>query len=290
MLYTLSNDKLIVEISSVGAELQSIKYQNVEYLWQGDKTYWGGRAYNLFPICGRLTAGKYNYNGKEYEMNLHGFLRKRETEATVIAEDEIDFKLATNEEIYSMYPFDFEYHIRYKLVDTKIQMNITVENKDDKTMYFALGGHPGFNVPLENGVFTDYYLEFEKGSNPYGLLLSDTCYTTNDIFEIKQISNNKLPLTHDLFDRDAIIVAGLKSPICLKNKLDNRQVIVDIADEMKYVGLWHAPKTEAPYVCIEPWTSVPAYDNIVDDLETKRDMFKLSKNQTYNLEWSITVK
>ncbi len=290
MLYTISNDKLTVEISSLGAELQSIKYQNVEYLWQGDKTFWGGRAYNLFPICGRLTDGKYNYAGKEYEMNLHGFLRKRETEATVIADDEIDFKLVKTDEIYSMYPFDFEYHIRYKLIDTKIEMNITVLNKDDKVMYFALGGHPGFNVPLENGNFSDYYLEFENGSNPYALCLSDTCYTTNDICEIKQVVNNTLPLTHDLFDRDAIIVAGLKSPIKLKNKLDSREVIVDIADEMKYVGLWHAPKTEAPYVCIEPWTSVPAYDGVIDDLETKRDMFKLGKNEKYNLEWSITVK
>ena len=290
MLYTISNDKLVVTISSVGAELQSIKYQDVEYLWQGDKTYWGGRAYNLFPICGRLTEGKYNYANKEYEMNLHGFLRKRETEATIIANDEIDFKLEKNDEIYLMYPFDFEYHIHYKLVDTKIQMSISVLNKDDKTMYFALGGHPGFNVPLENGNFTDYYLQFEEGSNPYGIYMSDTCYTTNDIFEIKQLNNNKLPLTHDLFDRDAILVAGLKSPIRLKNKLDNREVVVEIADEMKYVGIWHAPKTEAPYVCIEPWTSVPAYDGVVDDLDTKRDMFRLSKNQTYSLEWSITVK
>ena len=28
--------------------------------------------------------------------------------------------------------------------------------------------------------------------------------------------------------------------------------------DMKYLGVWHAPKTEAPYVCLEPWTSVPA--------------------------------
>ena len=75
MIYTIENDSIRVQISDVGAELQSIvgKKDNTEYLWQGDAQYWSGRAYNLFPICGRLTDGKYTYQGKTYEMNLHGF-------------------------------------------------------------------------------------------------------------------------------------------------------------------------------------------------------------------------
>lgn len=289
MIYKIFNDKLTVEISSVGAELQSIKYQDVEYLWQGDKTYWGGRAYNLFPICGRLTDGKYTYKGKEYEMNLHGFLRKAETEVTVISDSEIDFKLVPNDTISAWYPFDFEYHINYKLVDTKIDMNITVKNCDNKDLFFALGGHPGFNVPLEKGEFTDYYLEFADGSEPVGIYMSDTCYTTNKTFDLP-VENNVIKLKHNLFDRDALLVDGLKNTITLKNTLDSREVIVTIPTAMKYVGIWHAPKTEAPYICIEPWTSVPAYDGIVDDIETKRDMFTLQKDKTYNLNWSITVK
>ena len=54
MVYTIENDKIQVQISDLGAELQSIvlKKDGTEYLMQGDKTYWGGRAYNLFPICG----------------------------------------------------------------------------------------------------------------------------------------------------------------------------------------------------------------------------------------------
>ena len=78
MIYTIENDSIRVQISDVGAELQSIvgKKDNTEYLWQGDAQYWSGRAYNLFPICGRLTDGKYTYQGKTYEMNLHGFARK----------------------------------------------------------------------------------------------------------------------------------------------------------------------------------------------------------------------
>jgi galactose mutarotase-like enzyme len=56
MITGIENDLLRVQASSLGAELQSIvlKKDGTEYLWQGDPTYWKGRAYNLFPICGRL--------------------------------------------------------------------------------------------------------------------------------------------------------------------------------------------------------------------------------------------
>lgn len=79
-LYTLENDVISVVINSIGAELYSIKTKadGCEYLWQGDPEYWSGRSYNLFPICGRLTEGKYTYNGKTCEMNLHGFARDSE--------------------------------------------------------------------------------------------------------------------------------------------------------------------------------------------------------------------
>ena len=63
MLYTIENEKLKVSISDKGAELQNIilKSDGTEYLWQGDERFWSGRAYNLFPICGRLTDGRYTY-------------------------------------------------------------------------------------------------------------------------------------------------------------------------------------------------------------------------------------
>ena len=77
MNYIIENEALRVEIADRGAEIMSIvgKKTGFEYLWQGDATYWASRATVLFPICGRLTDGKYTYKGKEYEMVLHGFAK-----------------------------------------------------------------------------------------------------------------------------------------------------------------------------------------------------------------------
>ena len=75
MNYTLKNDLLTITISDLGGELQSVKGNGCEYLWQGDPSYWTGRAPLLFPICGRFFDGRYTYAGKTYEMGTHGFLR-----------------------------------------------------------------------------------------------------------------------------------------------------------------------------------------------------------------------
>lgn len=295
MLYTVYNDFIEVKVSDAGAELMSIvlREDGTEYLWQGNPEFWGGRAYNLFPICGRLTEGKYTYEGKTYEMNLHGFLRKSTLEATVLACDKIDFCLKSDDRTRAMYPFDFEYHICYTLVGKTVKTEISVTNRSDKVMPFSLGGHPGFNVPLGKGegeTFEDYYVEFSPACAPRSIYMSDTCYITERTDEFPLEEGKYLPLRHSLFDRDAIVLENASKTISLRCKKNAKSVTLEVPDAMKYLGIWHAPKKEAPYVALEPWTSLPAYDGVVDDLATKRDMFQLSPRATYELIWNITIE
>ncbi len=292
MNHIIENEVIKVEISEMGAELMSIKSKadGTEYLWQGNPEFWGGRAYNLFPICGRLTEGKYTYAGKTYEMNLHGFVRKSQLTAKPIDSKSIEFSICDNEKTLAMYPFAFVYTICYALDGGKIAMTVTVENKDTKEMYFALGGHPGFNVPLGEGQFEDYRLEFAPACQPKAIYMSDTCYVTAREDDFKLRCSKSLALKHDLFDRDAILLKDIAHSISIKSSKSKKSVTVEFPEDMKYVGIWHAPKKEAPYVCIEPWTSVPANDGVIDELTTKRDMFKLQPNNKKVLEWSITVK
>ncbi len=290
-MYTISNDNLEVQISDLGAEFMSVKSKRngVEYLWQGDKTYWGGRAYNLFPICGRLTQGKYVYKNKEYEMNLHGFLRKSVLTAEASNHAAVAFCFKSDEQTRSMYPFDFCYRISYALVGRDILISVTVKNCSSEPMYFALGGHPGFNAPLEKGVFEDCYLQFEKSDNLKAIDFSDTCYALRTKREFKLEKGNILKLSHSLFDNDAIVLEGAYGSVALRSAKDDKAVVVKFPAAMKYLGLWHAPKTDAPYVCIEPWTSLPSFDGEVDNLETKHEMFALAPKEEYCLDWSIEI-
>ena len=290
-LHTITNGKITVTVSEMGAELQSIKdASGVEYLWQGNPEFWSGRAYNLFPICGRLTDGKYNYGGKEYLMNLHGFARKTQFELAEKTDTTLCFHLTQSEASLAQYPFNFDLKITYSINGTTVATDICVTNTDTKELIFSVGGHPGFNIPFaqDGTVFEDYYLEFDCVKPVKQITMSPTCYTTRISNPYSLTLGRILPLKHDLFDNDAIVLEDMCKAVTLRNSKNNRTVRMEFPD-MRYLGLWHAPKKEAPYVCIEPWSSVPAYDKEVDDLETKRDMEHLAPGRSYNNCYTITV-
>ena len=297
MTYTIKNDKLTVEIDALGAELKSIKAADgTEYLWQGDPKYWAGRAYNLFPIVGRLTDGKYTYKGRTYEMNLHGFARKSVFAVTEQAPASVTFELRENGETLKAYPFPFRFTVAYALGGDTLDTKYRVENTGAEEMVFAVGGHPGFNVPLGgDGKFEDWYLQFSTGKDAEEIVMSPACYVTRETrpFKLECVHNLKcgrcLDLKHELFDNDAIILANMAKAVTLKSDKSKRGVTVKYPG-MKYLGIWHKPSSDAPYVCIEPWASLPAYDGEVDALETKRDMTRLRPGGTYQNGFSITVK
>lgn len=138
-LYTLENDVISVVINSIGAELYSIKTKadGCEYLWQGDPEYWSGRSYNLFPICGRLTEGKYTYNGKTYEMNLHGFARDSEFSLIKREAGELSFELISDESTKAVYPFDFRYVVSYILDGGRLRTVYEVYNSGNGELIFC---------------------------------------------------------------------------------------------------------------------------------------------------------
>ena len=144
----IKNDKLCLAISPKGAELQSIKDTNgKEYLWQADPRFWERHSPILFPIVGSLWNGRCHINGKTYEMGRHGFVRDCNFELVGKGESKAVFAFSNNEETLKRYPYQFNLAISYKLDDNQIHVTWHVENTDDKTIYFQIGGHPAFNLP-----------------------------------------------------------------------------------------------------------------------------------------------
>lgn len=290
MIYIIENEKLKIKVSSMGAELQSIRRieDDTEYLWQGDPTYWAGRAANLFPICGRLFEGKYTYDGKTYEMMLHGFARLQEFD--VIRQDTaaLTLQLRENEETLGMYPFRFSLEISYVLSGEALTITFIVHNLDDKTMFFAVGGHPGFNLPLEAGkTFEDYVIEFDEPCEPKQLFMSDTCFYLEKDAPFALEDGRILRLHHGLFDHDAIYLRDMASGVTLRCE-DGKHSVHLSYPNMTHLGLWHKQKTDAPFMCIEPWTSYPAVDGKVDELETKQSMHALEPQDVYRNVYTIT--
>ncbi len=289
MLITIKNKKMEVTADSLGAQLMSIKsVEGCEYLWQGDPAYWRNRAPNLFPFIARLTDGAYTYMGERFEMPNHGFAAKQEFEAKA-EESRVVFTLKANEATKAMYPFDFVYEVIYELTDNKLHITYAVENKDEKRIYFAVGGHPGFCVPLEEGKnFEDYYLEFSEAATPDRVGFSPSVFLNGQDEQYPLEDKKLLPLSHELFDDDAIILKNMAREVSLKCKNGERGLTVSYPD-MPYLGIWHRPKTDAPYVCIEPWSSLPSRQDVVEEFTCKSDLLNLDAGKRYQNTWTVTL-
>ncbi len=290
MVYQISNDLVQLSISEIGAEMKSIKKDGAEYLWDGNEEFWPEQAPLLFPYVGRFTDGKYTLNGKTYEMGIHGFARKLPYRVVLEENSRIRFQLKDTEETYCSYPYHFVLEVEYALEGDTIGITYHVKNETDEVMYFGIGGHPGFRVPLEEGLdFSDYYLEFSGESRPERVGHTPACFLSGINQEYPLRDGRCIDLRHTLFDEDAIVLQNVSDEVTLKSDRGHRQVKVSYPN-LPYLGLWHAPKTEAPYICIEPWTSLPSRQDVVEEFRYKSDLIRLAPHGEYVNNWKITIQ
>lgn len=286
----IENEHISVVISPQGGTLQSIrsKESGIEYLWQGDRAYWGGRAPNLFPFVGRLYQEQYAYAGKTYPMKCHGFLGKQELTPEQTASDSCAFILTDSPETLAIYPFHFILRLEYRLENNQLYICFRVKNTGKNTMYCGFGGHPGFNVPLEPGLcFEDYavsfpdkcqvnVVEFSQGV----LTLGKKPYPLTD--------DRSLPLEHGLFRHDAVVFTDCPREVTLSSPKGKHGITVRYPD-MPYVGFWQIRDKEAPYICIEPWSVCPGREGIIEDIATMADMSAIAPGQTITNTWSMEI-
>ncbi|HIY59552.1 MAG TPA: aldose 1-epimerase family protein [Candidatus Eisenbergiella pullistercoris] len=294
--YSLDNGVLSVRVSSIGGQLLSVKKDGKEYLWQGDPAFWEDRAPNLFPYIARLTKGTYTVHGKEYHLPIHGFLPAAEMKAEAQEESLLVLRLDADESTLACYPFVFTLRIRYELNQDTLRIAYEVENGGTEDMYFGIGGHPGFQAPLEEGLsFEDYFLEFESEGQsgtdaqpPVRIGFSPTCFLNGKDEPWPLEKGCRIPLRHDLFDDDAIVLSHTPKTVVLRSEKGGRGVRVRFP-QMPYIGFWHAVKKPAPYVCIEPWSSLPSRQDVVEELSEQPGLIHLEGKGVYRNLWSIQL-
>ncbi len=282
MLYTIENEYLTAQIDEMGAQLHSLKSKEdeIEYIWQGNPDIWYGQAPVLFPVIGQLLDDKFRYDGAEYPMAKHGFARKTSFEAADVEGSRAVFLLKSSETTKAMFPFDFELEVCFELVGRAMKVTHTVTNTDGKTMYFSLGAHPGFNCEIGD------YLEFEESEEGAEVEKIDK---ENIIigrkFSVDLVDGNKLYLTPDLFNEDALIFSELNSSVVTLHGKD-RTVRFDFGDA-PFLGVWAKPN--APYVCLEPWYGVNDDRIRYEDVSQKRGIQALEPGESFDLVWIAEV-
>ncbi|MBP3285125.1 MAG: aldose 1-epimerase family protein [Clostridia bacterium] len=284
----IGNDALKVTLKSAGAEMTSINYRGIEYLWNGDKKYWGRHAPILFPIVGRLKDNKTVIEGKEYEMSQHGFARDCDFQLNLATSTMACYRLKYNEETLKKYPYRFELSITYEVMENSVKVTYQVKNKDDKTMFFSIGGHPAFRWPLlESEKFEDYVIEFSEKETANRISVEDGyVYETEDLL-LKD--EDTISLSKKVFDIDTFIFHHLNSKsVTFKSKKSEKAVILHF-EGFPYLGIW-SRKDEAEFLCLEPWFGIADRKETNGIFEEKPGINRLEPKASFECSYKIELQ
>lgn len=271
-------------INEVGAELKSFKASGKQMIWQTIPAIWNSSAPVLFPFVGLVRNNKYSYNGKEYEMSKHGFVRNKKFAVTGKTESSVEFSISSNEETLKIYPFSFEFSVKFSIVsEKKLLVEYGVKNVDNKKMFFSLGSHPAIDLPLKDTCHEDYYIEFEQPETVYLYKLDNGLL---ERLKTPFINNEKsFTLSSHIFDEDALIFTGIKSRFAyLKNDKTKRCVRVCFGGAPD-LGIWAKPG--ADYVCIEPWFGYNDPADFKGTLEQKPGIIGLDSGKNFTAFYAI---
>jgi galactose mutarotase-like enzyme len=288
-IYTIQNDVLKVQISDKGAELQSIfnTSTELEYLWKGDATFWAKKSPILFPIVGSLKNNTYYFQQKSYQLNRHGFARDMLFESEELDETSIRFILRSSAETLSVYPFPFELIVHYTLKNNALSVVFTVKNTGTTEMYFSLGAHPAFAVPLtKNTDYEQYSLIFNHYENA-GIwpLTADGLIQTQPVPFFN--NNNKIDLKKSLFYGDALVFKHLQSSIIQLRNNQNEHGLTFTHQHFPYLGIWAAK--DADFVCIEPWCGIADSETTTQQLLEKEGIEQLAAGGVFERSWLVSV-
>jgi len=289
-IFNISTREITVTISSLGAELISVKnnLDNREYMWCANPKYWKRHSPVLFPLVGRYNNDKFQYQGKEYSMKQHGFARDKEFALTTKSENEIWFNIEADEDTLSNYPFKFKLECGYRAIKNSVEVMWKVTNNDTKKMYFSLGAHPAFAPPSSDVDMTNCSLKFNLNEdeivysllNQEGLLLDDKY--------ILSLENKCIGITPDMFDKDALVIENSQSKeVSLLD--ENNKPFVTVKSDAALFGVWSPVKSNVPFVCIEPWYGRSDRDSFDGDLETREWGNELDTGKVFEANYFIVL-
>ena len=288
-MFTIENTHLSVVISPKGAELQHVinKVLQMEYMWGGDPAFWGKKSPVLFPIVGTLKDDTYYFNDKAYHLGRHGFAREMDFAVSAQTDSSITFTTQSNGATLEKYPFVFRFDITYELNENSIKTTYRITNAGASVMYFSVGGHPAFKVPLTTDtVYNDYYLEFNNPEHAGRWPISKDGLieaTPTEVFN----QSNKLPLSKELFQQDALVFKGLLSnSVALRCDKNAHGLLFDFTG-FPYLGIWAAKN--ADFVCIEPWCGIADSVHTDQQLVNKEGIHTLQPSKNFERTWSVTV-
>ncbi|MCC3374704.1 aldose epimerase [Cohnella sp. REN36] len=191
----------------------------------------------LFPICGQLRGGQYEWEGRTYSMRNHGVARTSPWEVVHTRTDgeaSLTIALQSNAETLKSFPFEFELHFTYRLKEGKLHLEQSYNNLSDREMPVQAGFHPYFATD-------DKHLSYASDATR----MLD--YNDREVKPFEgSVDLNGLP--------ESVALLDPKTPEIVFALDEDRRVKLTYSEAFKVVVLWAVEGK--PFVCVEPWTAL----------------------------------
>jgi len=282
--HILENEHLRVTVADRGAELISVwdKARDAERIWTGEPEVWNRHAPILFPFVGKVIDGKYRAEGREYPMKTqHGFARDMDFTCVEAGAALVRHTLTDSEWTRERYPYPFRLTVTHRLEGDRLHVEWTVENPGDGTMFFSIGGHPGF-LPPDGARKEDCAILFPDmdalhyiGTSAAGFALPGR--------KTLALTDGRAPWQDDIpdtwiFEDGQVKAVGLADP-------DGRPFVMLDCEQFPMLAVWANPK--GPFICLEPWFGRTDDAGFTGTIDQKKGVQSLNAGATRRFEYSM---
>ncbi len=217
----------------------------------------------LFPICGQLVGGEYEWNGATYRMKNHGVARVSAWDVAESGTDDgayVTLTLRSDEETLASFPFAFELRFTYRLKDGRLSIEQQYKNESDSPMPMVAGFHPYFATQSKR-------LAYES-----------------DATKLLDYNDNRVKPFDGTFDLNGLVESvalldAAKPEISFPLNDDGGRVRLGYSEAFRYAVLWSVEGK--PFVCVEPWTALN------EALNRKEGLILVEPGQSLQLRLTI---
>lgn len=282
----IASDYLTVDISSLGAEMQTLSTRDGQsLLWSGDAAYWSGRSPILFPIVGKAPDDAVVIEGQSYAMNQHGFARRAEFSLAEASPSMCRYELSASTATKAAYPFEFLLAVEHSVEGRKLTVAAEVSNRDTRPMPFGLGFHSAFVWPLPGAEGKDHAIALDNGAEPGLVRLQGGLISFAE--RPSPFKEGRLVLDHGMFEEDAMIFpegAGEG----LRYSAEGGPTLHFTFENLPNLALWQKPG--APFICVEPWHGTAAENGGSTDLAKRPYTTMLEPGDVARFAFTVEIE
>lgn len=228
-----------------------------DYAWNTEINDLPGGIPFLFPVCARIArnnqVGVYLFEGKQYQLKIHGFSWFEKWSVQQAQSDAIELILKDNENTLACYPFRFEIKLKYIISNGKLTCHQTYRNcEENKSMPYYAGFHPYFLTPQKEKVILDFHAICRLKYNE----------NLTDIVGEQSLFKTPVNITDPEINEQLCVLGENKlATLTFANGEILKTTVFGAPDIFSYLQLYTIP--DKPFFCVERWMSFPNALNTV---------------------------